>query len=368
MVTHFKYIASPWVSAPYLHVCTLMPQSRYDKKLSKKPLWDFIQEQYGTLTVAKLLGKMPNLKIEKCSFRDRAGHIVVSGDEILCSDKFSLQQYLFQQYICYRIEDRRNHMHRSSFIRQSFYYEHLMSEFFIHQLLDLASKIRVTLSAAPFPYISKNYPFSLYKQINSTTKIQVSCQNLTMIHLGFPYDNYICSDNFSDFFECIETCKQEKSIAMLNMLPYSSFYTTPMNYKLMVTFVDKNRSSDEIMEGLYRDCDRKCIKRSCSYNYCITNGKADNPPDDEPKSSVRVNMADHPDSLIENLPQIKLLDCIVFVLSTLGTWFGLVLISCNPLNVYFKMLEKFQIRQNTVIPIRYVNVTRINHFRRPNRV
>ena len=42
-----------------------------------------------------------------------------------------------------------------------------------------------------------------------------------------------------------------------------------------------------------------------------------------------------------NFPQVPLLDFIIYVLSSLGTWFGLVIMSCNPIE-----LIKSRVRQN----------------------
>lgn len=238
-------------------------------------------------------------------------------------------------------------------------------ETFFPEILDPQDKIRVTLTTAAFPFIDRNYAFALYKAMNSSIKIQVSCKNTTIISLGYPYDRFICTDRLSEYFDCIENCKQVKSTALLNLLPFSSFHSKPTKLRLMTNFVRFNRSSERIMENLHKECNRQCIKRSCRYSYCITRGRVGYPSQyDKLKSSVRINLADNPDSVIENLPQVKLLDCVIFILSTLGTWFGLVLVSCNPLMLYRKLCDKLCSHpNNNVIPIRHVKVTRVHHFR-----
>lgn len=373
IVTHLKYSLPKYVSTPDVHMCvvitdlaemrTKLKDMNPKAKSTKERTWEFYYLFYDTFTIADLLNFTPNITVEKCIHRHNFGNVVNIGNKTSCSKIFSIQKYVFQQYICYRIKDVRNNMYRALLIAESFYYEQLLMESYLPKILREVEKVRVSLTTAFLPFIGRNYPYVIYKRPGSITKLQVSCQNNTMKYLGYPYDNFICSSNVSDYYDCMERCKESKSLAMLSMLPRTSFFTRPRNFKTVSNFVNWNRSSDEIMENIHDECDGSCIKRKCHFSYCLTRGKSDFPSLDlSVQSSIRVNLPDQPDMVIDEVPEIKLLDCIIFVLSTLGTWFGLVIISCNPLKLYRNFRQGFRPEPNNVIAIRHVNVTRINNL------
>lgn len=126
IVTHVKYNSPKWIISPDVHLCIVTSrQPEIRSKLSIfNPLFKTVeivtQEHqdilYETLTVTDLLDNTPNLRMESCLIRVQGGHNVQRGNASQCSNIYSIQKYLFQQYVCYRINDRRKKMYRAPFI------------------------------------------------------------------------------------------------------------------------------------------------------------------------------------------------------------------------------------------------------------
>ena len=369
MATKVKYLSPEWVKSPDIHVCLVLShitslETKFKEMngLEGKNLTRFEYEDmlWESWTVAEMYNNAPNVTLADCLHRDAVGHNIIDGNATYCSKLFEIQKYLLQQYVCWRIKYITPGNYRTSFIIESLYYEQMLLETLLPDLLDDADKIRVTLTSAPLPYISRNYPLVVYKRAAVPVKLVITCELHTMIRLGFPYEPFECSEHLSEYFECLSKCKEKKSIVNLNMLPATSFYTKPRDYRLSSNFVFKNRSSDDMLNQWHTECEKECHRRSCHYSYCITKGQADYPlKTSNLQSSVRINLPNYPDLIIENIPQIGLLDCIIYVLSTLGTWFGIVLISCNPIHLYHKIFKPKH-SNNQKIAIKYVTVTNIN--------
>lgn len=77
-----------------------------------------------------------------------------------------------------------------------------------------------------------------------------------------------------------------------------------------------------------------CNMYPCVNTYCITVGHADSSVEVMGKksgSTIRIESPSFPNAYIIYVPQVPLLDFIIYILSSLGTWFGLVIIQCNPI-------------------------------------
>ena len=81
------------------------------------------------------------------------------------------------------------------------------------------------------------------------------------------------------------------------------------------------------------ECHQNCPTYPCSVSYCLTSGYLGARSTFFSRSNVRVETSTHPTSFVTSYPQVPLLDFIIYVLSSLGTWFGLVIVSCNPMNL-----------------------------------
>ena len=133
----------------------------------------------------------------------------------------------------------------------------------------------------------------------------------------------------------------------LNRLPYTLFHDTEsddksLNDKLVSLSMVRNISISNRLNIWYDKCRSKCPMYPCYYTYCITNGHSDSSIKVGGKklgSSIRVESPGHTNSYINYFAKVNLLVFIVYILSSLGTWFGLFIISSNPL-IIIKIIIK----------------------------
>lgn len=138
-----------------------------------------------------------------------------------------------------------------------------------------------------------------------------------------------------------------------------------------------NESIAQNIAQWYKKCYTSCPMLVCHYSYCLTsghigaaipiNGKVTN------SSTFRVESPSTPDIYIEYHPNMKFLDLIIFILSSLGTWFGFVVISCNPvprIEIFQKrIIERVthkrmrRRRMNNILLRRMVQRTTLDGFR-----
>lgn len=105
-----------------------------------------------------------------------------------------------------------------------------------------------------------------------------------------------------------------------------------------------NATNLKTVSNIQNICENRCKYMMCTYSYCITNGyskatKLASDSDDEQISTIHVESFPSPSIYITYVPNLPFLDFVIYVCSTLGSWFGFVIVSFNPLNVY--KIKKF---------------------------
>lgn len=144
-----------------------------------------------------------------------------------------------------------------------------------------------------------------------------------------------------------------------NRKPFSPFHNKPENVKLISHRMIQNESTARTIAKWSKSCHNYCIERPCKYNYCITLGMARVLQNMKRESYIRVESNPYPDIYINYVPSLPFLDFIIYVFSSLGTWFGFVIIKCNPISVfkrsYSSILDRMNKAQDTNIFARTFN-------------
>lgn len=206
-------------------------------------------------------------------------------------------------------------------------------------------KIRTTINDEGYPDISRKFASGYHKRHDEDVALMISCQNFTNYKLGYPYDRNYCEDR-EDSFQCIYDCYGNVTLENIGKLPYSSFYDEPIDKKLISHSMLRNLTLSKLLQQWFENCEESCA-RPCSYSYCSTVGHADTSASlDNSKlgSTIRVESPSSPDTDTTYVPSLPFLDFVIYILSTLGTWFGLVIISCNPVNFIHKVTDIFKSR------------------------
>lgn len=344
-ITKVKFYSPKYVSFSVLHFCF-----RY---LDDAINWTGLEERYGNkyphvtdedednwlniMTIKDIFDLTPNAEIGSCSYRSPPGHRVISHGEDDCSI-FKLSKYVVQQYVCYVIETPgMKRKMEFKYIYSSLTMERMLFEFKYFGKLADATKIRPTLTLDQYPYLSNQYSPGYYLAKDEDSSLLISCSLFRNLFLGYPFDSFACSANISDYFLCFESCMKNMSMTHINRLPYSVHHREPIDAKLISRTLIKNDSVQEFLSDWSVKCRSSCPQRPCKYSYCLTSGHVDDvikgTDGHRMGSSIRVETTTFPDVDVSYLAFMTLLDLFTYVSSSFGIWFGMVIITLNPVKL-----------------------------------
>ena len=343
-VTQNRFIDPVIVHFPSLHYCIRTLYDAMDRSYCKRKYGFDSLNKYGFenltdhITVAEMLKYSPDIVIDGCRFRDQTGNEIIAletSEE--CYKYFRTKKYIFQQYTCYQLigKDYKPISFRS--IESSMRFERVVYDMRLKGPLASFRKIRFTITNGGYPYVSRVYSPAFYKAATERISAHIYCQNFTINTLGYPYDKFTCEKEDMEHFNCIDTCLNETYIKKLGRLPFTLFHDYPIQMNLVSPPMIRNQSISLLLNTIYETCKKSCPTFPCQYDYCITMGHANTGQDEivnkthvKEGSTIRVETTGQPNAFITYLPKLPLLDFIIYIMSSLGTWFGLVMISCYP--------------------------------------
>lgn len=354
-ITRNKYYAPEVLQYPDLHYCFMhledfLNVSAINQKYGLKMNQSKIEDTYAMLdfiTVNDILQNTPNADIEERIYRDITGNHIQLSRGKSCADFFDLKKYIVQQYVCYVVKAKNGSSLRFETVSKSLDVDRMIYEIKINASLRHFRKILPTITNMRFPMIENSYASAYYKRSDENIAIKLSCQNITMHWLGYPYDKFrFSSEREKDFYQCRDDCIQTDLLNRFDRLPFTSYYNSSfdkLNKKLFSHSMVGNQSTSKLMGEIFYRCANSCPIFACDYSYCLMIGNQDSSValhGEDVSSSIRVESPGYPYFFITCVPQVPLLDSIIYVLSSLGTWFGLVIISCNPIKLFDIFLHK----------------------------
>lgn len=383
-VTRMRVNAPEMIIFPDLHVCFLYLQDAMN--------WNLVEAKYGKmfkhdtyiqslqwmdiLTIADIMEFTTSLYVDECTYRDRTGHDLLSDNHGRCN-LFHIDKYVFQQYICYHMAAKEQVNIPFRFIHASLIGERWIYEFRFSRKLGECKKIRLTLTNGGYPYISRNYSPSFYKRADDRISMFAACQNYTHYHLGFPFDKFPCENKRPDFFHCLKNCLTNSSVATFGRYPYTEFLNSSEDIKFVSRGMLQNESIRDTISNIYFRCYDLCPMFPCTYSYCLTVGRsglADEVRGRKEGSSIDIESPLNPDTSFRYIPSVPFLDLIVYSLSTIGIWFGISILSCNPVivikQVYDKHVERTLAKDREEITLRRIRRAQMRTigFNRPVRL
>lgn len=351
-ITRSQYIAPVTIAFPNLHYCfpclehminMTKIKSRYGVHYSNKNAeeWANVFELMDILTIKDMLDFTPGSGIESCSFRDSTGNTMKKGNKSECERIFNVKKYLIQQYVCYALSMKTESSLSFRSITSSLDFERLIFLIRFKGIHARTRKIRASVSGNRYPLMENPYSPAYYKKSKSDISIHISCKNISYHWLGYPNDPFICQTGDIDYFKCIDICLEDKFYKNTGRLPFTSFYDhNSWGIETIKMFSDSmlnNLSMSESINQWFVECRNSCPIFSCKYSFCLVDGHADETHDLLSGSFIRVESPLDRNLHVDIVPQVTFLDCLIYVMSTLGTWFGLVIISCNPIILVTKV-------------------------------
>lgn len=350
-VTKNRYFSPEYINFPELHYCFRYIEDALDwnaveRKYRKVVLTDPKNRKTWTdiLTIGDIFEYTPDSDITQCLYRDPTGHSIISSRMGECNF-FNVEKYVFQQFICYRVTPKEQIKVDFEFIPNSLNYERLLYQIRYVGRLANATKMRPTITGYNYPFISRLYASGYFKNSDEDMTLHISCQRFENSFLGYPYDKFVCEQHENGYYDCFDSCMKKFTMTTLDRLPYATFHTMPHDSKLISYSMLKNKTIRHLLTDWWKKCVIHCPMFSCSYSYCVTIGYSDTHTRvkrTERGSKIRVESPTHPNIYINYFPSVPLLDCIIYILSSLGTWFGLVIISCNPVSFISSVTNRIE--------------------------
>lgn len=350
-VTSNQFYEPQFITFPELHNCFRYIEDALDWDAIKMKYDDYsnishIKNWLDVITIADIFEYTPNGDIDSCMYRDSTGHTMNIQAEN-CTF-FNISKYVQQQYVCYRFVAKENISFDFKFIYNSLYKERELYEVFYSGKLSESKKIRPTLAANNYPIISNAYTPVYYQSPGNGFSLQLSCQKFHDHYLGYPYDRFVCENSNENYFECFDSCLTNHTMKYLSRVPYSSFHKESMNEKMISSSILQNETNLQLLTYWNKACQISCPMYPCDFDYCITSGHTASPKIDMndrkkekriddtlvySKSIIKVMSPTSPDISITYVPNLSFLDLMIYSFSSFGTWFGLVIISLNPVSL-----------------------------------
>lgn len=122
---------------------------------------------------------------------------------------------------------------------------------------------------------------------------------------------------------CFGDCLTNNVMNQLNRVPYSSIIRELFRMKPVSYDDDENETCNAMFEDLRNVCKAMCNKKDCDYTLRVTTADVDS----RSRFSVEADSPIRPSYIITYKETLLLHETIIYVLSCLGFWFGVSILS-----------------------------------------
>lgn len=297
-------------------------------------------------TIQDLFDYTPDARyglISKCRVRYPLTYDSVSLNGTECHKLIDVDKFYLQEFICYRFQfmpaTNGTYYYRNlayALTYPGMFYKLIfdLNTFYAAELMKL-----IVHEASTYPLRSAAYSPSITRGFNSTdgsakyNGYQISYSMLENHRLPPPYTTD-CRDytqwGYSSGADCIKNCTTIATLAAFDKVPFSTITRYSTNKKHLNTDDIANSTIKFLLSTIEVKCSQRCAQRDCYEFYSLTRTER------EPlgKSfSITVNIPKEPSFEMKFLEKISLTEYLIYVLSILGTWFGVSVINVNPFRV-----------------------------------
>ena len=306
------------------------------------------------LTIKNILELTPSESstIENCIVRQGQLSTDVEMSRIECHKFFKVMKSVNGERICYTFMPRSSanysvgdvassqtyisivyHLYLSSIISKSLY------AFFISSFID--ESIEDLLDSRPFQANVYNI-----KSFNKSW-FAVYGESIEIYRLPPPHDTR-CTPGH-DRERCYEDCLSDK-LKIIDKVPWSGFHRKKLDMKVLTAIDLKNETISNFTGKWFKECHSLCkLKTECYTRFSRTTVEEFESPD----FGIASMVPSQPHMSLSAVAFLNLIEYIIQIGSCFGMWFGLSIISFNPIK--WKTLRKKGTSS-------FVNITRIRSF------
>lgn len=261
--------------------------------------------------------------IDGCWIRNPHSYRYVYHNKSDCSKKFEIDKYMIDQNICYRfhLKGIENDTFKAKYLAHSLVYP---GEFFSIKLntkiLGFANRLQLIVHDAGLPRLSiasSEITFRI-KAAECTLNYYVHLQ----VRLPPPYHTncfHYPLIGFDSREECRSVCLEDNLVKKHQKVPSSVITTQQYNLSFAKTYLEPKIAA-AIIE-INKNCSHKCKYNTCTLKRSITTTSSNAQSD-----YTTVRFPREPFITITHSPVASLIDLIIYVTSTLGSWFGVSLL------------------------------------------
>ena len=297
-----------------------------------------VEDEINNLTIKDILELTPpeNNVIEQCVPRQGIMSIPRIMDGRDCEAFFNVSKSVIGERVCYTIMPQIGSNFSVGEVASSKHYTNTAYTIHVNRSI-LASKFAFFISwtvnegQAHDPLDSRPYQA---KVLNHKTLRQSSFsvfgESIKIYRLPPPYDTKCTPGHHRE--QCYELCLNEH-LALINRVSWSSFHRKKLDLKIVTGNDLKNDSTFKFMNKVFFKCQSLCKTHAdCFTQFSRTLIQEFQSSQGSYFSSM---VPSFPHTLIYAVPFITLIEFVIQLGSSFGIWFGLSIISLNPM----KMLQ-----------------------------
>lgn len=292
--------------------------------------------------------------ILRCKFRKPGDYAIYGLKGEKCNQVFNVTKYYVLEYVCFMFSFQANntklfefrHLGDAPTFNGVFYLLDFDKQSFIKANSSLIKAVihpRKKHSHTSLAFAPKFWR----RQDDHMNMFSLTYGILSITRLAPPYETK-CRDyglsGFTSQNNCFSDCVDSMTIRQLNKRPFGRRVKTPTN--LMHVGVEDlaNSTTAKIINSIDQVCKSRCEQKSCFEEFTLTRMMRE-PKDDF--LSFYVDAPRDPFFKVTFDPKLTLTEYGIYVLSILGTWFGVSVVQFNPVSV-FRRFKKAKRKHKTL--------------------
>jgi hypothetical protein len=140
----------------------------------------------------------------------------------------------------------------------------------------------------------------------------------------------------------MQDCLVDNLTKQINRFPFTEMTDKPLDYKHVSSYDFENSTTFNVIVKVNDDCLVKCWRPKCFKRFCITSVTALHYGKN--KFGFLVEMPQNPSTIIRTFPKVTFLDFFIYIFSAFGLWFGLSVLSLDPMKMNRNLIRKWTSR------------------------
>lgn len=303
------------------------------------------------LTVAQIFNYTPAVEhfFQYCSVREKHGYNLVQLNGSNCLSLFNTKKFYVQEFVCYMLDPSplyyKNHKYLYKMSAYSINLPNAIYQITPNTTAFTESYVVQTCIHLRNYYPGNSYPHSARYIFHSRARLEYTYSKVTIERLPYPFATDCRRYRFPDQtlftsnrLGCHNICVYNYTVHTLRKVPFSSIIPQPLDMRhvnqLEMTNVTLEQNINQYITSV---CDVRCAKLDCKKSEHLTQYHAFKTVS---STTFVIKIPDMPFQNIKFKPAMQTIELVVYIMSCVGAWFGISVLSLNPVSFVTKILQK----------------------------